>query len=492
MPNTFFGLNIGTLGVYAANVNLNVTANNISNKETEGYARQKATQQATRALRVHQKYGMIGSGVETTDISRIRDAYYDVKYQNNQTRLGESSSKYYYMLQIEDYFNESKVDGFTEQYSNLFDSLEDLQKMPDDVTTRNAFLTNAQSLLEFIEKIKSDLGSVQEDINAEISSNVDRINSIAAEIAALNKQINVVELTGAKANELRDRRELLLDSLSEIVDIDTNEKFYDNGKSEFTVRIGDGILVDDYDYTTLKVVSRKEFADEDDIVGLYDIEWAYGHTFNPVKEGIGGILKSLFEVRDGNNGIKEDNDVSYAIKYKGIPYYVNELNEFLDTFTQTFNDIHSKGTNLENESTADIPMFVINEEGKHIVNPILMKNPRLMATSYDITDGVGQYDLVSELVETKNARVYEGGTANEFLSSLITEISVDTRKTKNLTTAYENMQTTIQNQRLSVMGVDTDEEAMNLVKFREAFNLSAKVISVMAEIYSKLINETGV
>ncbi len=492
MPNTFFGLNIGTLGVYAANVNLNVTANNVANRETEGYARQKATQQATRALRVHQKYGMIGSGVETTDISRVRDAYYDVKYQNNQTKLGESSSKYYYMLQIEDYFNESKVDGFTEQYGNLFDSLEDLQKMPDDITTRNAFLNNAQSLLEFIQKIKTDLGLVQQDLNAEVSSNVDRVNSIAAEIAALNKQINVVELTGAKANELRDRRELLLDSLSEIVAIDTSEKVYPNGKSEFTIRVGDNILVDDYDYCTLKVVTRKEAADEDDEVGLYDIEWSYGHSFNPIKEGLSGILKSLLEVRDGNNSVKEDNDVSYAIKYKGIPYYVNELNNFLDSFVQTFNDIHSKGTNLEGDSTADIPLFVMSDEGKYTVNPMVMKSPRLMATSYDITDGVGQYDLVTELINTKNARVYEGGTASEFLGALVTEIAVDTRKAKNLTTAYENMQTTIQNQRLSVMGVDTDEEAMNLVKYREAYNLSAKVISIMAEIYSKLINETGV
>ena len=50
----------------------------------------------------------------------------------------------------------------------------------------------------------------------------------------------------------------------------------------------------------------------------------------------------------------------------------------------------------------------------------------------------------------------------------------------------------INNQRLSISGVDSDEEAMDLVKFRNCYNLSAKVITVMNEIYNKLINEMAV
>ena len=61
----------------------------------------------------------------------------------------------------------------------------------------------------------------------------------------------------------------------------------------------------------------------------------------------------------------------------------------------------------------------------------------------------------------------------------------------SLETNYLNIQKTIQNQRLSVMGVDADEEAMNLVKYKEAYDLSAQIISIMNQIYDKLINQTG-
>ena len=74
----------------------------------------------------------------------------------------------------------------------------------------------------------------------------------------------------------------------------------------------------------------------------------------------------------------------------------------------------------------------------------------------------------------------------------MTEIAVDVMKQSSLEENYANFQTVIQNQRLSIMGVDKDEEAMNLIKYQEAFDLNSKVISVMQEIYEKLINETGV
>ena len=492
MANTFFGLNIGTLGIQAANVNLYVTANNISNEHTRGYSRQVSMQQATRPLRVNQRYGMIGSGVEVTSVNRMRNEYFDIKYQQNQTRLGESSSKYYYMLKIEDCFNESKVDGFTGEFDKLYDSLEELKKQPENPSTRNNFLNYAESFLEYIQKNKSDLKIEQEDINLEISNNVNTINSLSEEIGALNKQINIVEITGAKANELRDRRAVLLDELSLIAEVKTSEKTYDNGKSEFTLKLGDNILVDNYDFFTLKVVSRNSSANADDSVGLYDIEWSYGQEFNPLKEGVSGTLKSLLEMRDGNNGVVTSNQYSYVIKNKGIPYYTEQINGFLDSFTTMFNDIHSGGKNLYDQETTDIPIFVQTDLGKYIINPDIKEDTKLLATAYETSDGVSQFNLVDELIATKNNSIYKGGTARDFLQSLVTEISVDTRKSKNLTDNYQNMSNTIENQRLSIMGVDKDEEAMNLIKYKEAFDLSSKVISIMAEIYDKLINETGI
>lgn len=492
MPNTFFGLNIGTLGIQAANVNLNVTANNIANQYTKGYSRQVAKQQATDALRIYQKYGMIGSGVEITSIDRIRNEYYDVKYEENQTRLGESSSRYYYMLKVEDLFNEAKVDGFTEEFGNVYEALEELKKDPSDITTRNTYLNYSESFIEYMREIKTDLKLEQEDLNAEVSNNVSKINSLAQEIASINKQINVVEITGANANELRDQRTVLMDELAQIVEITSYEEKYDNGASEFTLKIGSSTLVNNYEYYTLNLISRPESANSEDVVGLYDIQWSYGQEFNPIKEGIDGSLKALMEIRDGNNGVETGNPYSYAIKNKGVPYYINQINDFLDEFTSQMNEIHCGGVNLYGDLATDIPLYVKSLQGEYIINPEIEEDPKLLATAYDITDGVSQSDLVDKLIATKTASIYNGGTATEYLQSIVTEIAVDTRKSKNLSENYTNMQTTIENQRQSIMGVDKDEEAMNLIKFQEAFDLNSKVISIMAEIYDKLIQETGV
>ena len=80
MASTFFGLTIGTSGLFTANAGINTTAHNIANENTEGYSRQQATQSATSALRVYQSYGMVGSGVTVDKIEQVRDFYYDVKY----------------------------------------------------------------------------------------------------------------------------------------------------------------------------------------------------------------------------------------------------------------------------------------------------------------------------------------------------------------------------------------------------------------------------
>ena len=115
-----------------------------------------------------------------------------------------------------------------------------------------------------------------------------------------------------------------------------------------------------------------------------------------------------------------------------------------------------------------------------------------MATSYHYNDGVEKSDLAQDLLELKDAKLLENAGSEEFLQSLVTEIAVDVMKQSSLEENYANFQTVIQNQRLSIMGVDKDEEAMNLIKYQEAFDLNSKVISVMQEIYEKLINETGV
>ena len=93
MPSQFFGLNIAASGLRAANAALNTTANNIANASTDGYSRQKVKQAASDPIRVFATYGCAGAGVDTISIERVRDSFYDVKYRNNESLLGNYEQK---------------------------------------------------------------------------------------------------------------------------------------------------------------------------------------------------------------------------------------------------------------------------------------------------------------------------------------------------------------------------------------------------------------
>ncbi len=98
---------------------------------------------------------------------------------------------------------------------------------------------------------------------------------------------------------------------------------------------------------------------------------------------------------------------------------------------------------------------------------------------------------MEQLRKLQSEKIFDGGTGAYFLESMVSDMSIDSSNATNMLDNYNNLRTTIQNQRLSIMGVDTDEEAMDMMKFQQAYNLNSKMMSVMNEIYDKLINGTG-
>ncbi|MBR5422105.1 MAG: flagellar hook-associated protein FlgK [Lachnospiraceae bacterium] len=327
MSSTFLGLNTAYTGLQAANAALNTTANNIANVETKGYSRQQVSTQAADAIRSFTTYGCVGAGVETLAIERIRDNFYDQKYWLNQSKLGEYEVKKYYMSCIEDYYKDDKtIKGFTTIFNEYSDSLEELAKNPDDTKYRQQMIGQAGNLTTYFSDTYTNMRKLQDDVNQEIKVNVDRINSIAQELASLNKQINVIEMnSGLVANELRDQRDLLVDELSELVTVETEEQAVidytnvdrDTGGTRYMVKICGHQLVDGNSYQTLTCVTRElnVKTNQTDIDGLYDIyftgyesDWTAddyrkkGDALEIFGGDASGKLAGLMQMRDGNNG----------------------------------------------------------------------------------------------------------------------------------------------------------------------------------------------
>ncbi len=617
MSSTFFGLNIGQTGLYAYKSALDTTAHNISNAETEGYSRQVMEQKAGKALKMNSTYGMAGTGVSVTGVIQKREEYYDSKYWKNSTLYGEYSGKSYYMNEIESYFNEVSLEGFTTTFNSMYESLQELSKDPSSLNVRTQVVNFAKSFTEYFNSLSVNMNSIQEECNFEIRNKVDQINSCAQQIAALTKQINTLEVTGGVANDLRDQRALLVDELSEIANISVTEKKVGAGIgiTSYVVKLDSITLVDTSNYNSLHVVPREKKANLNDVEGLYDIKWENDQDFDIRSASLGGTLQALFEVRDGNNQfnlqgkgsaeagsnvvtlvdtninsveklnipetgvvtvgnrnykysgfeVTKDSEgkfvytfeleeyvvvdatdvntqVGESINYKGIPYYMEQLNEFVRTFSKAFNDIHRSGKDLDGKAGMDVfsatnkvsgreytfgplldsgdysyydwdtfnsQMGGLNDEtpedeplygsyyfmtaSNFTINEEMIRNANKLVTTTDITNGIEANDIVEKLIALKeNKRLFDQGTPDGFFQTLVAEIGIDTTKAATFSDGQTNILKSITNQRLSVSGVDVDEEAMNLVRYQNAYNLSAKVISVMDEIYDKLINYMGV
>lgn len=640
MPSQFFGLNIAYTGLLASNAAMNTTSNNIANVQTEGYSRQQVTQQASNALRVFQTYGCAGAGVETLAIERVRDEFYDGRFWDNNAQLGEYDMKQYYMQQLETYFDD---DGKSTGFKTIFDQLmvtgmQALLKDPNSATAKSQFVGYAGALTEYFNGMAGNLEKVQKDINQEIKLKVDEINSIAGEIATLNKQINTIELTGTKANELRDRRTLLIDELSKIVDvevketpiIDANNENRETGANRYMVKIAGGqMLVDGSDYNGLECVARTSYekVNQTDIDGLYEVYWEDGQKFNLYNASMGGDLAGLIQMRDGNNGenftgqvtatgttttadgkthdtvtvkvtkaylqdlnkcnlsdqggildlgnqefyydsweytceydangkatytytftlsdseknprsitndrVGKKAEIGTDLSYQGIPYYMNQMNEWIRTFSQKFNDILTSGYSgngdpgvkmfTGNKATGG-EQFLLDDAAKRYdkqekkagskvtvkvnddsyyrltaknfdILEAIEQDPSLMANRKDAADGVEQNDLLNDLknlATDKTKMSFRGCNASEFLQCILSDVALNASRANTFYASFKDISATIDNQRISISGVDEDEEAVNLVKYKNGYNLASKMIQTLTEIYDRLILETGV
>lgn len=605
MPSTFFGLNIAYSGLTASSAALNTTGNNIANVETKGYSRQTVTQQAYDALRTFTTYGCAGAGVDTIAIERIRDEFYDVKYWNNNTTLGEYDIKQYYMESIENYFvDDEDTAGFTTIFNEMYDALAEVKKNSGDTTTITQFLGFAKNLTDYFNNLAGNLQKVQTDTNSEIKIQVDSMNSLAAQIATLNKQINVIEVSGSTANELRDQRTLLVDKLSSIVDVevtetpvyDTNNPDRVTGANRYVVTIAGGqTLVDTNEYNTLVCEARStsEKVNQSDVDGLYDIKWSNGSDFGMYSANLGGTLKGLIAVRDGNNTANFNGSVSSigtsgtnqtvtiavtadylkdlnkstlpenggvinvgnkllnfdswtfdettnsytftlsnsnttqlntnyvgreakvgaSINYQGVPYYMQQMNEWIRSFSEAFNEVLTQTDSVDGYgNAADILFTGVNGTGtgeydvptdsyynitalNFTISEAIIADAQKLATHTGASEGSSKYDVIDDLIDLKTNKdefSFRGSSAGEFLQCILSDVAINASNANTFYLNYTNLSSTIETQRLSVSGVDKDEEALNLVKYQNSYTLASKMIQTLTECYDRLILQTGV
>lgn len=544
MSGSFFGFNVALRGLYSAQRSLDVVNHNINNVNTPGYSRQQAIQTADRPIAIYDGTGMLGTGSKITQIERVRDEYLDFKYWSESAAQAEWEIKSALLSDIEITFNEPSDSGFNKILDEFYASLHELGKDPGNEAIRALVREKGVTVAKYFNSLANHFEKLQSDINYDVNTKVSEVNSLAGQIVQLNRQIYISELDGNAANDLRDQRGVLIDKLSQIVNIDVNEvvvsKLPDGREDKhMVITISGKAIVDHFDYTKLKVEKRENKLNEEDIENLYTVVWEDGNKLNLR----GGELKGLIDVRDGNEGLVNGTQVSPD--YKGIPFYIRKLNEFVRKFAMSFNEGmidknqngiieasedgigHADGYGIDPdgedglESPTGIRFFTMLGSDRRPVDSstfldgatepyeIAQRYTNLTAKNISISKDVadnfntiaasdkpgetGNINNLNVLIkERHNPHMFVEGAPEDFMKALIATVGIDKQQADRISENQATILRQIENRRLSTSGVSLDEEMANMVRFQHAYSAAARMITTMSEIYDILINRIGI
>ncbi|GHU51498.1 flagellar hook-associated protein 1 [Clostridia bacterium] len=578
MKSSFFEYHVASSGLMTARANLQVTSHNVANAETQGYSRQYAEQRASWPLTLYNGKGMIGTGSEVYGIGQHRDFYLDKKYWTDMGTLGEYQAKKQQLDITESIFNDLSDNGLSGVYNNLFTQLQSLSENSGNATYRTNLIQSANSLISTVKLEANALRKQQQDINSEIKSIAELINSIGNQIASLNRQIVTFENDGSRANDLRDSRARLVDKLSSYVNTEVFEKEMnaeyaagkfpepeDRGRSDkhYVVMINGYELVnhfnasqftirpreDGYDGYTGGAFTQPDKTDPDpthahnmlDNIGLYDI-YVGGNKFDIYSRTLSGQLKGLVDVRDGNGATTTiykpgtTTPYPYETTYKGIPYYMNKLNEFVQTLARAFNEgkdhdgkdipgvvglVNGHERNPDEPDPGDLLFFTMKESGPPMpitqaeidamgnaldyermnifnfaLNPDIEQNPNMLGAALEgsplyPSDESDNRVILGLLKLREYAGLFSQGKGSDFLNSISSDLGVAVKQASKFESNYNDVTSMVDQQRMSVSGVDINEEMINMVKYQQLYQAAAKLMNVIDSIYDQTVNRLG-
>lgn len=319
--NIFSILNTAKLGLLSQQLAIEVTGQNISNVQTEGYSRQEVNFEATNPRRF--SLGQIGTGVRVAGIERSHDEYLFSQILGEGDTLGRFGVRKDVFDQLEILLSENNGQSLNQSLGNFFAGIQDVSANPTGLPERSSLVAEAKNLASVFNNLGESLFQIQQNLDATITVEVAKINSLTEEIASLNKSIHANEPTTFSANDLRDKRDLKVKELSELI----NLNFVDEQDGQISLTLGDGTpLVLQSRAFTLDTSLNGNNKSFKDIV----IQDAAGNSTNITSSISGGTLKGYLEMRDTE---------------------VEDLRDKLDRlgagFVQEFNNIHQQGFGID-------------------------------------------------------------------------------------------------------------------------------------------------
>lgn len=346
MHSTFMGLEISRRGLMSHQQALHVTGQNISNAENEEYTRQRVEITAmdpiyNPGLNRAETAGQLGQGSVVAQVERIRNSFIDDRIVAEKNLLGYWKSRNDFIYQVEQVYNEPSDQSIRSRMDAFWESWQELSKYPETRATREVVKEKANALSNEVRVVFRQLEDLRDDANRQIAARVELINNYGRSIRDLNERIMKSEALGDNPNDLMDKRDGLIEKLSQLVNISVSR----SDKDETIVYIGSENLVQGEVFHPVET-----FLDPANN-GYYGLRWAGSEA--PVKPA-GGELYGLVEIRDV---VLREN--------------INSVNALAANIVDLTNEVHRDGFGKNGETNVNFfneIMVSDNVDGNHDLN----------------------------------------------------------------------------------------------------------------------------
>ncbi len=552
----FGNLYVGSSGLRTSQNALNTTAHNMSNIDTKGYTRQQIAQ-STRNYNTFNNDTKLnepmqtGLGVYYSNTRQLRDVFLDRSYRLESGRQAFYEVNYETIKEVEDLFQELNGTVFQETMANLWGAVQELSKDPTNATLQTQFVNRCNEFVFRSQNIYKGLVDYQNRMNSSVKDIVGKINNYAEQISELNKEISKIELGGVeRANDLRDKRNKLLDELGKLGDIT-----YEEDPSKNVIVSFEGVPL-----VKLDGVNRIGLDNTDSPSGYLTPYWEFAakETIDPVthlkKMDISGatvvnltlpvssdsrtdvgLLRGTLLARGDHaatfHDITDDTGSYYNSGYPGNVSSTSVANsaimniqaEFDLLFNSTIeainkvmrNAVSNPATVSQKGSTEDYVMFKMADENATLnyninathlagqnrkglsvmntkVNEALLKDPALFSfkTVEGTTDNAAIEALKKAFTEEKyrlNPNTVATTSINGYYKALVSQIGIDGNVFKGIMESQEKTVDGISAAREEIHGVSQDEELQYMIQFQNAFNASSRYINVVNEMIEHLL-----
>lgn len=529
---TFSGFQVAKLGLSVSQKLLDVTGQNITNINTDGYTRQRVDLYSIAYSSGADKYslfnGQIGRGVGDTGASQIRDPFLDIRYRNEASKVGREKVIGDAVSDLEEIFGEISKKGLDSQFSNMISQLQALSATPSDPVIEGVVKTAATMITQLFNHYSKQLSTVREQQITYMEDSVNETNKIMAEIADLNKQIRDQNIHGDKALELNDRRNTLIDELSTYMNIEVQRRSESIGSGREVeilsivskdTMVGSParglVLIDGNQTAQIKLDTTDVKNIKITLENSIDADLASGTdiTTDFEKGQISGYLSFL------NNKAEFTDDTNFSTKDRGLQYYENMLDKIANAFATMFNDANTRkydeDGNLVNEAR---PLFEAEGGGditaanikisdawrdntkSYITNtnkpPVFDDDGKPVDTSAANDNIFNMISLFNKKVEFThdfggNSNFLFKGTIQECLSFTSSTLDLQISNTQSLYESYGQTLLAIDTSRASISGVSLDEEGINLLTYNKSYAAAARLMTTLDEALNTLINNTG-